>query len=217
MLRQISIVVFFAALGHFNAPADAALVNITVDGTVAFNVIQGNQTNVPDGAPVQMSFNVDSDVFLNSGSFPTRGYNIILNSFSMTVGGQPITIVDPQSTKYFVLRNNDPAVDGFFLSAGTDFPSPVNVNIPGLAPEHDLDFIATYGSTTVLSSLNILDAVGTYDLTGISVFGWTVGRFGNAGAEYNYESMTISVVPAPGGLMMCLLAGVIVPSQRRRR
>ena len=210
--------VLAAALAMFGSEAGAAIVNVTVNGVVDFNVIQGNQAGIPSGSPVQMSFNVDSNVYTNSGSFPTRGYNVILNSFSMTVGGAPINIVDPQPPVYFVLRDNDPAVDGFFLSSNSvDFPFPAQVTIPGLAPVHDLDFLATYGSNTVLSSLNILDAVGTYDLTGISSYGWTVGRFGNAGAEYAYQSMTISVVPAPGVLALGLLAGVISPARRRRR
>lgn len=214
MLRQTTLAVL--AVGGIGASAEAALVNITINGSVGFNVIQGNQANVPDGAPVIMSFNVDSNVFLNSGSFPTRGYDIILSSFSLSVGGQPINIVDPQSTKYFVLRDNDPAVDGFFISAGTDLPSPASVNIPGVAQTHDLDFSVGYDNGAVISSLNILDAVGTYGLTGIGSFGWTVGLFGNAGAEYNYESMTISVVPAPGALMMGVLTAIIAPARRRR-
>jgi hypothetical protein len=203
-----------------SAHANAELVNIAIDGTVAFSVIQGNQATVPDGAPVAMSFNVDSNVFLNSGSFPTRGYNIILSSFTMTVGGQPVPIVNPQpggQTAYFVLRNNDPAVDGFFISTNVNVPFPVAVSIPGLAQTHDLDFSATYSSGSTLSSLNILDAVGTYGLNGISSFLWTIGLFGNPGAEYNYESMTISVVPGPGALVsMSLLACFMRPGRRRR-
>lgn len=180
----------------------------------------GNQATVPDGAPVVMSFNVDSDVYVNSGSYPTRGYNIDLNSFTFSVGGQPINIMNPQpngQSAYFVLRDNDPAVDGFFISPGPDLQFPVGVTIPGLNPTHDLDFKATYGNTTTLSSLDILDAVGTYDFSGISSYIWTVGRFDNAGAEYMYQSMTISTVPGPGGLVaMAPLAGFAALRRRRR-
>ena len=217
MIRHATIVIALSVIG---TAARADIVNVAINGTVEFNVIQGNQANVPDGAPVLMSFDVDSNVFLDSGSFPTRGYDIILSSFSMTVGGQPIPIVNPQpggQTAYFVLRNNDPVVDGFFMSTDVDLPFPVAVNIPGLAPVHDLDFSATYSSSSTLSSLDILDAVGTYDLNGISSFGWTIGLFGNPGAIYNYDSMTISVVPAPGALVaLTLFAGFVRPARRRR-
>jgi hypothetical protein len=92
----------------------------------------------------------------------------------------------------------------------------VAVSIPGLTPVHDLDFSASYNNGAVISSLDILDAVGTYNLTGIGSFLWTIGLFGNAGAEYNYESMTISVVPAPGAVALLACAGLAGRSRRHR-
>ncbi len=197
--------------------AGAAIIRIDIEGDVGFNVIQGNQAGVPDGAPVTMSFEVDSEIFVNSPNFPTRGYPLMLPSFSMSVGGAPVLIQDPQpfGDAYFVLRDNDPAVDGFLLSRNIDFPQPVAVTIPGLAPTHDLDFIRTFNDGAALPSLDILDAVGTYDLSNLSVFGWTIGRFGNAGAEYNYQSMTISVIPAPGAAAV-LCAAPLFTLRRRR-
>lgn len=199
--------------------ASAVPVNVRIDGTVEFNVIQGNQANVPDGAPVSMSFNVDSDDFVDSPNFPTRGYPVILGSFEMLVGGNPIEIIDPQpfgDTAYFVLRDNDPAVDGVFLSRNIDFPIPVAVSIPGLAAEHELDFLRTFNDDTPFPSLNILDAVGTYGQENLSSFDWSVGRFGNDGAFYIYETMTISVVPEPAGLAWLALAGLPLLAWRRK-
>lgn len=198
------------------ANAGAVVVEVNVSGTVGFNVIQGSHAGIPAGSPVSMSFQVDSTSFLNSPNFPTRGYSIDLSSFAMSVGGASVTIDDPQpfGPAYFVLRDNDPQVDGFLVSRNVDFPQPVGVHIPGLTPAHDLDFLVTYPNST-LSSLDIVDAVGSYDLTGLSVFGWTIGRFGNAGAEYNYETMTISIIPAPASVGLLGMAGLL--AMRRRR
>ena len=81
--------------------------------------------------------------------------------------------------------------------------TPINLNV-------DLGYV---GST--LSSLDILDAVGTYDFTGLTRFGfnlWAVSP-GNVGMEINFEQLTI--VPAPGvGLLLPL--GLVVGRRRRR-
>lgn len=195
--------------------AGAAIVQIDVFGVVDFNVIQGSHAGIPSGTPVHMGFQVDSTNFVNSGSFPTRGYSVDLASFTMTVGAASVTMDNPQpGPAYFVLRDNDPAVDGFFLADNTDLYSPLSVHIPGLAPTHELDFHATYPGTT-LSSLDILGAVGTYDLTGIQVYQWTIGRFGNPGAEYAYQRMTISVVPTPGVAGLAGIGGLCAIRRRR--
>ncbi|MGE3180213.1 MAG: PEP-CTERM sorting domain-containing protein [Phycisphaerae bacterium] len=203
------------ALVALTSTANAVEVRVEVLGDVGFNVIQGGMAGVQAGDPVSMSFSIDSDSFVNSPNFPTRGYDIDLSSWAMTVGGVNVPITDPQpfGTPYFILRDNDPAVDGFFISRNIDVPQPITVNIPGLTPNHDLDFIRTFNDGTPLASLDILDAVGTYGLENLSVFGWTIGRFGNAGAEYNYNSISITVVPEPASLM---LLGVAALAWRRR-
>jgi hypothetical protein len=134
----------------------------------------------------------------------------------MDVGGVPVPIVDPQpfGPAYFVLRNNDPAVDGFLVSRNIDVPQPIQVTIPGLAPVHDLNFLRTFNDGTPLPSLDILDALGTYGLENLSVYAWNIGRFGNNGAEYVYQSITIT--PEPGTLMLLGGMGVLALARRRR-
>jgi hypothetical protein len=196
-MKAVPLTVLLAGLLAPLAAADT--VEVTVTGTVGFNVIGGSHTGIPAGAPVTMRFRLDSEVFVDSPSFPTRGYPVDPDSFEMTVDGASVILGDPRpiAPASFVIRNDDPMVDGFLLSTNIDLPFPVQVFIPGLAPEHDLEFLVTYPMTTV-PSLDLLDAVGSYDFTGISVFNWTIGRLGGIGAEYIYEGMTIAVVQGGG-------------------
>src|SRR5688500_12790040 len=212
-------IVLISIVCTFASAALAVPVNVTTTGVVDFNVIAGGMANVPDGAPVTMSFNVDSNNFVNSPNFPTRGYAIDLSSFSMSVGGVPVPIVIPQpnGTAYFVLRNNDPAVDGFFISLGPDLPFPLAVTIPGLTPQHELDFSVAYTNGNQIPSLNILDAVGTYGTADLAVYNWGIGRFGNHGAEYGYQQISISVVPEPSAIGLGAGGAALATLRRRRR
>jgi hypothetical protein len=202
------------------APAWAGDYTVEIRGAVGFNVIGGSLAGVPSGTPVLMRFELDSGNFLNSASFPTRGYAIELNTFSLTVGAVNIPILAPQpggGPAYFVLRNNDPAVDGFFLSRGTDLPFPLSVNIPGLNPVHELNFSLAYSVGNVLGSLNIADAVGTYGLQNLGSFNWSLGRFGNAGAEFEPSSITISAVPEPASWALLGLGALVTLRLAARR
>ena len=97
-------------------------------------------------------------------------------------------------TPYFVLRDNDPAVDGFFLSTNVDFPGGVPLNEPGgIAPYFVSTFSVTYTGGT-LSSLNILDALGTYDFTNLTVFWFVIQDSGFEPIGMIFEQMTISAV-----------------------
>jgi hypothetical protein len=191
--------VLVAALSVLLAPVAAAgtIVQVTIHGTVAFNQINKVPFNtVTAGQAATLSFKLDSDVFVNSPSFPTRGYVIDQSSFALTFPSASVPLQSPfpaGKTPYFVLRNNDPAVDGFLLS--TDVNGPV---APPLAPTGSFGqftsyFLVTYGGSK-LSSLDILGAVGTYDFTGLSVFGWSVDDGPVSPLGIDFVSMTIEVV-----------------------
>jgi hypothetical protein len=182
------------------AIAHAAAVRVVVAGSVEYNYIQGDLSGVVAGDRAVMSFNLDSGNFLNSESFPTRGYRIDLSSFELSIGGVPMHLDLPQAGSgdaLFVLRDNDPQVDGFFLSLGPDDRVPLSLHVPGLDAEHELEFGRTFSVNSTLHSLNILDAVGVYGFEHMSSYQWTLGRFGNYGLEVAYETVTISAVPEP--------------------
>jgi len=198
--------------------ANATVVNVKVTGVVDYNVIGGGMTGTQSGTPTTVSFNVDSNNFVDSGSFPTRGYVIDLNSFSMTVGAVPVPVVIPQpdGTPYFVMRNNDPAVDGFFISQGNvDFPFALAVTIPGLVPQHELDCQVSYDTGAMWTSLDIMDALGTYDQSHLASYYWAIGRFGNPGAEYVYQTITLSTVPEPATALFFLPCAMLVTRRRK--
>ncbi len=193
-------------------------VEVTVTGEVEFNQINSGILGMANsGDAAVMTFMLDSNNFLDSMNFPTRGYEIDQASFSLTIGGNPIGLQNPfpaGQTPYFVLRNNDPAVDGFFLANNLDFPNGVPVNQTGQFGQFLDNFSVGYTGDT-LSSLDILDAAGTYDFGGLTNFNWTIddGPFNAMGLIFS--QMTITVIPAPATL--ALLAPLGFGTRRRRR
>lgn len=200
--------------------ASAELIQVDITGSVDFgNLNFGSWAGVNPGDSAVMSFQVDSDVFVDSGSFPTRGYEIIASSFSLALDGIAVGMADPYpagETPYFVLRDNDPAVDGFFLANSPDaFPNGVAIDEDAaIEPQFDALFQATYGGDR-LSSLDIMDAVGVYDFTGLSVFNWGLqdGPFQPMG--FIFDQFTISVVPAPAGALAMLPLTLLGRGRRR--
>jgi hypothetical protein len=185
-----------AAVAAIAGTAGAGVtVDVTVTGFVEFNQIGAPPLgDANPGDPASLTFSVDSDVFMDSMNFPTRGYEIDQSSFVLTLGAVSIGLADPfpgGQTPYFVIRNDDPAVDGFFTSTNLDFPLGVPLNQMGIFGLFLNNYSVTYTGDT-LGSLGILDALGTYDFDGLTVFNWTVddGPFNAMGLVF--EQMTIS-------------------------
>jgi hypothetical protein len=198
----------------------AEIVNVSVKGSVEWNFIGGaplNGAHVNDAA--ELTFSVDSNNFSNNPQFPTRGYPIIQDSFKLTFPTFSIGLMSPYpagTTPYFVLRNNDPAVDGFLISDGTGFPDGVSLNQSGAFGPFANEFHATYPGST-LASLDILGALGHYDFTGLSVFNWTLDDGPNNPMGILYNDMTISAVPEPTtALLIAPIAMLALPARRRR-
>ena len=194
--------------------AGAAAVYVDMAGTV----VQNNYTPtsplnaVAVGSPAHTSFQVDSNAFLNSSTFPVRGYSIIPASFVTTLGSANVvlnsSVVPPQP--FFSVRNNDPAVDGFIISNGVDFLTRIPTNFSSAG----LEFVCSYPQST-LSSLDILGAVGTYTTSGLSLLEWDLGVGESIGIDINYNSMVISV-PEPASLGLLALALPLLGRRARR-
>ncbi|MFG0292185.1 MAG: hypothetical protein ACF8MJ_03415 [Phycisphaerales bacterium JB050] len=209
-----------AALTALTGLASAEIVQIDIVGSVDFGGVNiGQWADVNPGDSAVMSFQVDTNNFLDSTNFPTRGYEIISSSFALTLDGITGGMANPypnDAAPYFIIRDNDPAVDGFYLAEHPDqFPIGVATDEPAQIGEtFRALFSATYGGDR-LDSLDILGAVGTYDFTGLQVFNWGLedGPFQPMG--FIFDSFTISVVPAPSSAAL-LTMGALTCARRRR-
>lgn len=172
--------------------APGATVTVTITGTVEYaSPVNGPLAPVNPGQPATLTFTVDSDAFVNNPTFPTRGYPIQNASFSNTLGPVTLTLKNPfPGTPYFVIRNNDPAVDGFVLSTNLSLPAPLPLNVQGAFGAFGAGFYVTYTGGT-LSSLDILDALGTYEYNGLTVFYWTIQDGPVEPVGMIFESITI--------------------------
>jgi hypothetical protein len=155
----------------------AQTVEVRLTGQVEYNQItSGPLGQVASGQAVELTFQVDAANFVNSPNFPNRGYPIQAGTFALDMGATTFGLQAPfpaGQTPYFSIRNNDPAVDGFFISTVVDFPVGVPLNTVGAFGNFRFDFSVTYGGST-LPSLDIADAAGIYDFTGLSVFNMTI-------------------------------------------
>ncbi|MFK8015987.1 MAG: VPLPA-CTERM sorting domain-containing protein [Gammaproteobacteria bacterium] len=200
--------VFVLVLATFSLHAAALNVEIRISGAVEFNQInQGELAGANGGDDAEIVFQVSADTFIDSGNFPVRGYEVIAGSFQFTAGDNSVGLADPfpaGQAPYFVIRNNDPAVDGFFLGTNVDgFPNGVPSDSEGLFGAFAPNFSVSYDNDP-LPSLDILDALGTYDFAGLTSFNFVVndGPFDAMGLIF--DSMTITAVPVPAAVWLML-------------
>lgn len=180
--------------------ARSQTVSVTVSGEVEFNQItSGPFAAVAPGDTASFSFELDPAVFTDSASFPVRGYHVDVSSFTLNLGGVSVGLAPPAPAvqPYFSIRNDDPAVDGFLLTDVVDFPNGVATDVMGSVGPFKNNFYVTYGGGT-LSSLDLLNAIGTYDFTGLTVFNWTItdGPFDAMGMIFASLEITAGT-PAP--------------------
>ena len=204
-----------AAFGATTARAE--IVNVTINGEVEWNFITAPPLGgALVGQAAQLTFTVDSNNFQNNPQFPTRGYPIDKASFKLAFPTTEIGLQNPYpaGTPYFVIRNNDPAVDGFMVSEGTGFPDGVPLNQTGGFGNFANAFHVTYEGAR-LPSLNILDAIGSYNFTGLSVFNWTIQDGPVDAMGILFSDMTISVVPEPATATVLFVPCALFLRRRR--
>ena len=209
-----------AAIGTFafaTADAPAEIVDVTINGSVEWNLISSPPLNGAQvGQAAKLTFTVDSNNFANNPVYPTRGYPIDTASFKLKFPTFEIGLQNPYpagQTPYFVLRNNDPAVDGFMVSSGTGFPEGVPLSQAGGFGQFKNEFHVTYGGS-LLSSLDVLGALGHYDFTGLTVFNWTIDDGPVNALGILFSDMTISV-PEPASMGLLTLALPLLARRRR--
>jgi len=95
-------------------------------------------------------------------------------------------------TPFFVLRDNDPAVDGFLVSTNIEFPVGVPLSQAGSFGQFINATHVTYGGN-LLSSLDLLNALGTYDFTGLTVFNWTIDDGPFNPVIIDFQDLTIAL------------------------
>jgi hypothetical protein len=184
-----------AAVALAHAVASADIVHVTITGTVEFNNFPGG-TLAPAraGDPVVMQFDVDSTNYVDSQTYPTRGYIVNPATFRFQAGAGSMSLPNPlpgNTHAYFMLRNNDPVVDGFVFGSSVDEEVPLPVNIGGVS-NINTRFLRTFTVGTVLPSLDILDAIGHWDSEYMSSFDWAVSLGGEDLMYVDYTSITIA-------------------------
>lgn len=217
MLRNILLVVFVAA---GSMASQAALVDVTARGIVIFraSTLGAPLSGVNAGNTGVMSFQVDSDNFVDGIPGDLRSYPIDPSSFSLTFQPSGVTVglvnpFPPGETPYFTLVDGFPVSDGFFVSTRTTSPGGVPISQTPLQANLDLG----YGGNT-LSSLDILQTQGTYDFTGLTRFGFNLWQVSpdNVRLDMDFQSLTIQVVPEPCFLGAMAVAGLLTLMRRRR-
>ena len=199
-----------------SAPLQAAIIDVTVTGRVSSNGIgDAPLSGVNVGDDVELSFTVDSNNFVDGISGDTRGYVIDEASFSLAFDTPVVQGLlnpfHPGQTPYFTMVDGFPVSDGFLVST-----SPVSTGgVPLAQPPYHLGLDLGYTGDT-LGSLDILDAVGVYDFTGLTSFHfelWTVFP-DNVHMEIDFEQMTIAI-PEPATLSLLALGGLGLLRRRR--
>ena len=194
--------------------ASAAVVRVEIHGSVEFNVFVNGplvSPNVQAGDPVVISFNLDSNNFIDS-PLPichTRGYRFVDGSFRLRVGGVDVSMVAglPEAqVPYFILRDNDSVADGvLFANAGAVCAQgevAIPIDLPGASgAPFGLNFLRTFDDgnspNTVFNSLDILENEGYWAFEWMSSYNFGIDGGAGTPLGITYEWFTITRLSEP--------------------
>ena len=192
LMRKFIFVLALSIVGVGAAHAD--IVTVEARGSVVFNGITTAPLNaVTLGQQAKVSFTVDSNVFVNGVPNDTRGYPIDQASYSLAFsGGVSVGLLNPYpagQTPYFTLVESFPVADGFFVANSATSPGGVHLAQTPLRFNLDLGYAGT-----TLGSLDILSAVGVYNLTGLTRFAFNVWQvvMDNVRLDINFQQLSIT-------------------------
>ncbi len=174
MKRMVTITL--ALLMVVSSAVLAETVTVECIGTVEYNQVNsGVFADVSSGDAVYAGFTIDSNNYIDSPNYNVRSYIIDLESFRLDIGPvSDVQLVIPQpmdAVPYFVVRNDDPAADGFFCSTNPEWPfgNPM-LDVPAqIDPYFGFHWEVGYTGDTI-DSLDVLEAIGSYDYTGLTSF-----------------------------------------------
>jgi len=169
-MRQTALTLALVAL--LAGTAAAVPVEVRINGEVEYSGINsGPFGDAGPGDPANMVFTVDSQIFVDSDMYNVRAYAIDPLSFTMTFGTATAGLQSPYpGTPYFCIRESDPVADGFFVTSGDiNWPGELILDEPGILGQFAPHFEVGYEGTT-LSSLDIIDAAGSYGYDGLTSF-----------------------------------------------
>ncbi len=197
------------------ASASGAPVSVSVTGSVFFNGVTTQPlSGVGSGETAELSFMVDSNNFVDGIPGDTRGYVIDEASFNLSFsGGVSVGILNPfpaGQTPYFTLVDGFPVSDGFFVSTSPNSPGGVPLSQTPLNVNVDIGYV---GST--LSSLDILDAVGDYDFTGLTRFSYDLWQVSPDNVRLGMDFTGMSIVPEPSTSFLLVPMALWLIGRRR--
>jgi hypothetical protein len=195
MRSPIALVVAMSFGAFPSAALAQTIVRITVVGSVDYEQASGPPLDaVQPGDHATMSFEVDVNSFVDHPGGRVRGFPIAPSSFVLTLGSVAMGLEFPWAqTPYFVLRNDDPAVDGFRISTALTLAEGVPLDVDGNSGAIRDDFSVTFAGTT-LSTIDIVDAAGDYQLPAVIDSHWAIDDGPASPVGLSFTSMLIELL-----------------------
>ncbi len=184
------------ALALFASAAPAVMVEVQITGEMEYSGINsGPFADAQPGDPANITFMVDSDLFIDSDQFNLRAYEIDQSSYEFTFGPATAGLQAPYpGTPYFIIEDGAPVEDAFYFSTwDINWPGDLFLTETGILGQFANHFELGYTEDT-LSSIDILDAAGTYDYTGLTRFWYVLMDDWAEAAGLLFTQMTITPV-----------------------